>query len=91
MFSELVSNAARAAARVDDVPQIDAWTEPDDSVVLEVSNAVPPGESPVTHWDLDDPLRAGGRGLVIVRAYTDVVEVDAEDHTVTVRCRRRPD
>ena len=87
VFSELVSNATRAAATTGEVPRVDAWTEPD-SVVLEVSNPVRDGKTPVEHPHFRDPLRTGGRGLVIVRAYTDEVTVTATDHTVTVRCRR---
>jgi anti-sigma regulatory factor (Ser/Thr protein kinase) len=87
VFSELVSNATRAAARTGDVPEIEAWIEPD-SVVLEVSNPVAPGETAVLDWNLDDPLRQGGRGLMIVRAYTDDVSVTTAEDTLTVRCRR---
>lgn len=88
VFSELISNASRAALGVDDVPEADAWTEAGDTVVLEVSGAVPAGEAPVFDPDPHDPLRPGGRGLTIVRAYTDDVEVEAADAAVTVRCRR---
>ena len=43
----------------------------------------------VARWDLDDPLRGGGRGLLIVRAYTDTMEIDSVGGTVVVRCARR--
>lgn len=41
-------------------------------------------------WDLDDPLRRGGRGLLIVRSLVDELEVDHDDRsgTTTVRSRK---
>jgi len=87
VFSELVSNATRAAADAGDGPRVDAWTEPD-SVVLEVSNPICDDEAPVKRSDFDNPVRTGGRGLMIVRAYTDDLTITAADHTLTVRCRR---
>lgn len=38
-------------------------------------------------WDLDDPLRTGGRGLLLVSAFVDEVEVDVEGRQLIVRCR----
>lgn len=39
--------------------------------------------SPADRWDLDDPLRTGGRGLLIVSALVDHVEAE---HDVTNSC-----
>jgi anti-sigma regulatory factor (Ser/Thr protein kinase) len=87
VFSELANNATRACAGSDRRAEANAWAE-SDSVLLEVANPVPSSVPPPRRWDMDDPLRAGGRGLMIVRAYTDDISVSATDQMVTVRCRR---
>lgn len=58
---------------------------------LVVSNRLPAGMTDIRRWDLDDPLRGGGRGLMIVRAYTDSLAVDSTGGTVSVRCTRHLD
>lgn len=88
VFSELMANAAGAIA--DGSPEtitVGAWAE-DGAVLLEVANPLPGGFDAVTRWDLDDPLRGGGRGLLIVRAYTDDLEIETVDGAIVVRCRR---
>ena len=87
VFSELATNASRASNGSGRRAEANAWAE-SDSVLLEVANPVSASVAPPRRWDLDDPLRAGGRGLMIVRAYTDDISVSATDRTVTVRCRR---
>jgi anti-sigma regulatory factor (Ser/Thr protein kinase) len=87
VLSELASNAAAGAATGSQA-EIFATIE-GDHVCLEVRNRVADGAPEVTRWDLDDPLRGGGRGLLIVRAYTDSMEIDSVDGTVVVRCARR--
>ena len=87
VFSELVANATKAAAGSERSPEANAWTE-SDSVMIEVANPVPAATPAPRRWDLDDPLRTGGRGLMLVRAYTDDISVSATDKMVTVRCRR---
>ena len=87
VFSELVANATKAAAGSDRSPEASAWTE-SDSVMIEVANPVPAATPAPHRWDFGDPLRAGGRGLMVVRAYTDDISVSATDQMVTVRCRR---
>jgi hypothetical protein len=87
VFSDLATNASRASAGSGRRAEANAWAE-SDSVLLEVANPVPASVPPPRRWDLDDPLRPGGRGLMIVRAYTDDISVTATDRMVTVRCRR---
>jgi anti-sigma regulatory factor (Ser/Thr protein kinase) len=87
VLSELASNAALGAA-----PGTTAHIQAGvvgDSVELEVRNQVDSVDTDALRWDLDDPLRGGGRGLLIVRAYTDTLEVDSAGGAVIVRCRRR--
>ena len=87
VVSELAANAANASPPTEDPAEVAAWTEPD-SVVIEVSNRVGRMSRRRPRWDLRDPLRSGGRGLMIVRAYTDDIAFQATDDTVVVRCRR---
>lgn len=87
VFAELASNAASAVATPDDPIVVRAWCEADE-LVLTVTNTVTVVEE-VTRWDMTDPLRGGGRGLMIVRAFTDDLDVEADDRSLTVRCRRQ--
>ncbi len=90
-FSELVANAVDAADGCERPVSVGSWFD-DGDIVLEVVNPIAPSSpAAIERWDLEDPLRAGGRGLVIVRAYTDDVTVSSTDDTVVVRCRRRID
>lgn len=89
VYSELAANALAATNGQDICTH--AWIDRGD-VVLEVSNALSsPSSRSVTRWDLEDPLRGGGRGLMLVRAFTDDVEVVTSDDgsSIVVRCRRR--
>lgn len=52
-------------------------------ITLEVTNQVTDSVSPAHRWDLDDPLRTGGRGLLIVSALVDHIEVE---HVLTNLC-----
>lgn len=88
VVSELASNAVEGAdpAR----PESDIRAVITDGVLeVVVSNRTPPRDAEVRRWDLDDTLRGGGRGLMIVRAYTDSLSVDSTGGTVSVRCTRR--
>jgi anti-sigma regulatory factor (Ser/Thr protein kinase) len=86
-FSELATNAVTAVSDDDEI-ETSGWRDHGD-VLFEVTNTVRAGAETAARWDLDDPLRGGGRGLTIVRAFTDDVEVTGGDRTVTLRCRRR--
>lgn len=90
VLSELAANAltGSATASEDGSAEIAAGLD-DDELWLEVTNTVPEDAPDVLRWDLDDPLRGGGRGLVIVRAYTDSVQVGGANGLVSVRCTRR--
>ena len=88
VFSELVANAVEASA--DASGQIEASAHADwGKIVLRVSNPVMPTSAPVSQPDLGDPLRTGGRGLVIIRAYTDTLRTELEDGTIVIHCERR--
>ncbi len=84
VVSELGANAVEASPSGGPPATIEAWLSRNE-LAIEVVNQVgstPDGSS----WDLDDPLRTGGRGLMLVSAFTDDVEVEAEGETVRVRC-----
>lgn len=89
VLSELAANALAGSAGgpTGGSADIHAGLEGDE-LWLEVVNELPNEAPDVLRWDLDDPLRGGGRGLMIVRAYTDSMEVGSVDGTVSVRCTR---
>lgn len=91
VLSELAANAANGAtpgtqARIE--AHIEVRTDHRD-LHLDVANHVDPATAEVRRWDLDDELRGGGRGLLIVRAYTDSMDIDTDGSQVWVRCTRR--
>jgi anti-sigma regulatory factor (Ser/Thr protein kinase) len=90
VVSELASNALDGGDPGSPVAEVRADLDGDVLQVV-VSNRLPAGVTDIRHWDLDDPLRGGGRGLMIVRAYTDSLAVDSTGGTVSVRCTRRLD
>lgn len=90
VVSELASNALDGGHPTEPDAEIRAEVDAD-LLHLVVSNRLPDGMADIRHWDLDDPLRGGGRGLMIVRAYTDSLSVDSTGGTVSVRCTRRLD
>ena len=89
VLSELLANAIDASARDDGEVVARAWLE-DESLVLEVTNTITGPFTPVHLWDYDDPLRHGGRGLVIVNALVDDIEIGHRDDAgaLVVRCAR---
>lgn len=90
VVSELASNALDGGDP--DAPEAEVSADVDGDVLqVVVSNRLPGGVTDIRRWDLDDPLRGGGRGLMIVRAYTDSLAVDSTGGTVSVRCTRRLD
>lgn len=88
VFSELVTNAVHASSGASDQIDASAWIE-DGKIVVRVVNPVTPTSRSVDLPDLSDPLRTGGRGLLIVRAYTDVLRTEIVDGNIAVRCERR--
>lgn len=89
VFSELAANAVDASPEADDEVTSRAWCEGPVLVLDLVNHTVPEAQAP-PRWDLDDPLRTGGRGLVITEAFVDSMEVTLEPgQRLLVRCRRR--
>lgn len=90
VLSELLANAVRAAGAADaDLVHVVASFD-GEAVVLEVCNPRASWVDPEHRWDLDDPLRTGGRGLLIVESLVDGLEVDDDRSagTTTVRARK---
>jgi anti-sigma regulatory factor (Ser/Thr protein kinase) len=52
-------------------------------------NALPAHLVDPTSWVVSPPERVGGRGLGIVRAVVDEIEVLTEHDVVAIRCHRR--
>jgi len=91
VLSELLANAVHATAGSRDHVGVAAHVTAG-VLVLEVCNPRATWVEPDERWDLDDPLRVGGRGLLIVRSLVDDVEVEHDPAgTTTVRCRIRVD
>ncbi|HEX4901166.1 MAG TPA: ATP-binding protein [Acidimicrobiales bacterium] len=89
VLSELGSNAANGAAPGTHA-RIESWLD-GEVLHLAVANRVDEAATDIQRWDLDDQLRGGGRGLLIVRAYTDSMEIDTAGGEVSVLCTRRLD
>lgn len=85
--SELLANAVRETPEGAD-PAVFAAALDDRSLTIEVTNEVDADlETPADlDWDLNDPLRTGGRGLMLVAAFVDDVDVDVDGHRLVVRC-----
>lgn len=88
VVSELLANAVNAADRGGTVHVLACAEE--DEVVLAVSNPRARWVDADDRWNLDDPLRAGGRGLLIVQSLVDELEVEHDPRagTTTVRSRK---
>ena len=89
VLSELLANAVAASGQHAAEVTVRAWVQ-GGALSVEVANAMPPGSfMPVDLWDYSDPLRPGGRGLIIVNELVDEVEFnDRTDGALVVRCRR---
>lgn len=87
-FSELVANAVRESPPGADPASAHAVLGGDGRLVLEVSNevAATSPEEVKEHWDLNDPLRTGGRGLLLVSAFVDDIVVDVAGERLVIRC-----
>lgn len=77
VLSELAANAARAAQVHDSTFSVQAAVQ-DGAVVLRVGNPADVWVPPTHRWDMDDPLRGGGRGLQIVSALVDELRVEQD-------------
>lgn len=85
VVSELGANALEATPEDRPPASVDAWLDANGCTV-EVVNHLDPADPPEGRWDLNDPLRRGGRGLVLVMAFADDVHIDADDGTIVVWC-----
>lgn len=88
VISELGANAVRGTPDGAEAATVSAWVD-DDHIVLEVANRVEDLAVPDVDWDLEDPLRTGGRGLLLVSAFVDDVHVDVEGDVLVIRCTTR--
>lgn len=77
VVSELTANATRTAEVHGDTVTVEA-TVRDGALVLSVDNPADMWVPPTHRWDMDDPLRGGGRGLQIVRAFVDELRVEQD-------------
>lgn len=90
VLSELVANAV--AASLDPVGNVDVRALFDgDGLFMQVTNPPASSFSAVNRWDYDDPLRPGGRGLLIVESLVDDIAIAPPDghHPLTISCRRQ--
>lgn len=85
VLSELGSNAVEATPEHRPPARVEAWLA-STGCTIEVRNHLGDSTTSDPVWDLDDPLRSGGRGLMLVSVFTDDVEIEAENDEVTVRC-----
>ena len=89
VLSELLSNAIDASTDPEDAVAVRAWID-DGGLTLEVTNPASAVFDASDHWDYDDPLRPGGRGLIIVESLVDDMAIAPPDgvRPLQVRCRR---
>jgi anti-sigma regulatory factor (Ser/Thr protein kinase) len=85
VISELGANAVRGTPEGAEPASVSAWLN-GRTVVLEVANRVEGITVPDADWNLEDPLRTGGRGLLLVSAFVDDVHVDVEGDVLVIRC-----
>lgn len=88
VFSELTTNAVHGSPHGAATVNVRAACE-DGEVVLDVRNTTAADGYGARRWDLDDPLREGGRGLLIVQALVDELDVRQAGGDLAVRCRCR--
>ena len=85
VISELGANAVRGTPEGAEPATVSAWVD-DERIVLEVANRVEDLTVPDADWDFDDPLRTGGRGLLLVSAFMDDVNVEVAGDVLVIRC-----
>ena len=88
--SELVTNAIRhAGAGLCRLTVRFESRDTDPTVVIEVrATERPSGVASVRTYDADDQFAEGGRGLQIVRAVCDDLEIEVSGRDRVVRCRK---
>lgn len=89
IVSELIGNAIASCPPDTDVSV--RLRHGGSTTQIEVANRGCAWVEPGDRWDLGDPLRTGGRGLLIVRALAEDVEVvqDQPADTTLIRVRYR--
>lgn len=87
VISELGANAVRETPAGSPPAEVHAVLQ-GTTLELHVSNAVVLGTTAAHEhdWDLDDALRTGGRGLLLVSAFVDDVTVAVENGRLMVQC-----
>lgn len=88
VLSELLANAVAASQDPLDAMAVRAWL--DHELTLEVTNPAGAVFETSNTWDYDDPLRPGGRGLIIVESLVDDIAIAPPDGTrpLKVVCTR---
>jgi anti-sigma regulatory factor (Ser/Thr protein kinase) len=90
VLSELMANAVDASQDPTGDVTVEAWVD-DDGLTLKVTNPPASTFAAVNRWDYDDPLRAGGRGLLIVDDLAIAPPNGAEPLSVRARRELRSD
>lgn len=87
VFSELGSNAVRETPAGADPADVAAVID-GARLRLEMSNSVSSDTetSVAADWDLEDSMRTGGRGLLLVSAFVDKIDVEVVDRRLVVKC-----
>lgn len=86
VVSELAANAVQGRPEGAPPATLEARVV-EERLLIEVRNAVDGPLSLHADWDMEDPLRTGGRGLLLVSALTDEVTVEVHGGELIVRCR----
>ena len=89
VLSELMANAIDASEHPAGDVTVQARVDAD-GLTLKVTNPPASTFAAVNRWDYDDPLRAGGRGLLIVESLVDDIAIAPPNgpEPLSVRCRR---
>jgi anti-sigma regulatory factor (Ser/Thr protein kinase) len=89
VLSELMANAVAATEDPSGDVTVAAWVDAD-GLTLKVTNPPASTFAAVNRWDYDDPLRAGGRGLLIVESLVDDLAIAPPNgpEPLSVRARK---
>lgn len=85
VVSELGANAVEATPADRPPPVLHAHVDPRGLHLAMANHVGDPGDG-VHPWDYADPVRAGGRGLLLIAAYADEVVITPDADAVTVEC-----
>ena len=89
VLSELMANAVGASDEPRSDILIRAWIDAD-GLTLRVTNPPASTFTAVNRWDYNDPLRGGGRGLLIVESLVDDLAITPPNgpEPLSICCRR---